>query len=185
VELLLVTFVDHHTAAVPTERQQWGGKLPVHWADRSHPMNVASMVLPRLPTRALGFFDRLPLRERSSLALARSAAVLQQLLQIGDAGIACGQRLGGLRDPFNLRLDKVPKGNDLGSHLRGEVSVIARRQVTLRNSQRYARSSFTGWTPAIVPGPDPLGDGVGEFFDAAMGAVADPLLGDLTEPSFA
>ena len=110
-------------------------------------MPVLPVVLARGTPRTFGLLGRCSLGEGSGLALTRAATVLQQLLQLGDAGIAPTQRLNQLSDPSRLRFDQLPKGSDLGDQPRKGGTVVTRGGVARRNSPRYARPSLKGWTP--------------------------------------
>ena len=82
------------------------------------------VVLPRPSTRTLGLLCRLPLRERSGLTLARPPAVLQELLQLGNASVAGRQRLGQLAHPASRRTTTVCKLANAAASLLGEGSRV-------------------------------------------------------------
>jgi len=82
------------------------------------------VVLPRPSTRTLGLLCRLRLRERSGLTLARPPAVLQELLQLGNASVAGRQRLGQLAHPASRRTTTVCKLANAAASLLGEGSRV-------------------------------------------------------------
>ena len=103
-------------------------------------MTVAPVVLAGTPARPGRFLCRVALGERCRLALPRTPAVLQQLLQLGDARVTGSERLGQFGDP---RFEADDRCGQLGDR----ASITTWKQIARRNSQRYARASARWWTP--------------------------------------
>ena len=90
--------------------------------------SLGPVVPPAFSARLLRVRFANPLRERGRLTFPAPAYLFDELLQLGD--------------PFRLELDQLAQ---LGV-LVGQALNIRRRLVS-RNSQRYARSARTWWTP--------------------------------------
>ena len=103
-------------------------------------MTVAPVVLAGTPARPGRFLCRVALGERCRLALPRTPAVLQQLLQLGDARVTGSKRLG-------QQIDVLAQEANLDDQLLEGASVTTWRGIARRNSQRYARASARWWTP--------------------------------------
>jgi hypothetical protein len=110
-------------------------------AGGGHAMPVAAVTSTALAARALRLIRRLALGERRRLTFPRTAALLQQLLQLDDTGIPGRQRPDQLVNPPRLRLHHLSQR----LHLRG--GRITRKRLASRNSPSYAPLVIRWWTP--------------------------------------
>jgi len=99
---------------------------------------MATVAVTRLPSGALGLLGWVTLGERRRLALARSATLLEQLLELGDAGVSLPER-------FAQALDLGFEPNDDGTKIAYRVSATARRRGRRRNSQ-----TVRAWREQVV-----------------------------------
>jgi hypothetical protein len=76
------------TAVVGVARRECCGQLVVERADRRHAVAVTAVSLAPLPAGLGWLLDRVALRDRSGLPLARTARLGEQPLQLGDTGVA-------------------------------------------------------------------------------------------------
>jgi hypothetical protein len=118
---------------------------------------MATVAVTLLPSGALGLLGWPTLGERCRLTLARSAALLEQLLELGDAGVSLPER-------FGQALDLGFEPSDERTKIAYRVSTTARRRGGRRNSPRYARGANGWWIPLnkyfpkLRAPPDQLGD---------------------------
>ena len=80
-------------------------------------MTMATMSITASSSGTCRLLLRVALGERSRLALARTAGVLQEPLQLGDAGIALAEALVQLRELGGVALEHLPQTGDLAHQL--------------------------------------------------------------------
>ena len=142
------------TTAVGAGRRQWCRELTVDRADRRHAVAVVTVGVAPLPAGLGRLLDRVVLRERSGLALARTTGLVKEPLEFGDAlaalrkpGLALRQPRAQLPQFSGVGLEEPAQLGDLSEQLLVGVGIIARGSDARRNSQRYARPSIRWWTP--------------------------------------
>lgn len=136
--LVGTAFGDETAPAVRAARRKRCVDNPVD-VRRRHAVTVAAVGGPRAATGTGRLLGRISFRERCRLALARTAGLLEETLQVGDAGITTGER-------FAEPVDGSGQATDLIEQLLVGAGFSARGSGA-RNSRRYAQTPRRWWIP--------------------------------------